>query len=98
MAKTISVVTIVGEKPLGVGDLEAGLSRHLSRHRLNFSFSQVESKGRPIGDALASVAAERESDLLVMGAFGHSRIRDFVLGGATKSMLARPPLPLFLSH
>lgn len=98
LAKTISVVTIVGEKPLGAGEFETDLTRHFARHNLKFSFHQVESKGRAIGDVLASAAAQRECDLLVMGAFGHSRIRDFVLGGATKSMLANPPLPLFLSH
>jgi nucleotide-binding universal stress UspA family protein len=37
-------------------------------------------------------------DLLVMGAYGHCRFREFVLGGATKSMLSRPPVPTFLSH
>lgn len=98
LAKAISVVTVVGEKPLGAGEFEADLSRHLASHNLKFSFHHVESKGRAIGDVLASAAAERECDLLVMGAFGHSRIRDFVLGGATKSMLAKPPLSLFLSH
>ena len=36
--------------------------------------------------------------LLVMGAYGHSRIRDFILGGATKSIVANPPLPVLLSH
>ncbi|HKU07740.1 MAG TPA: universal stress protein, partial [Bradyrhizobium sp.] len=39
-----------------------------------------------------------DSDLLVMGAYGHSRLREFVLGGATRSMIARPPLPVLLSH
>jgi nucleotide-binding universal stress UspA family protein len=40
----------------------------------------------------------RNADLLVMGAYGHSRLREFVLGGATKSMLTRPPSPIFMSH
>jgi nucleotide-binding universal stress UspA family protein len=38
------------------------------------------------------------ADLMVMGAYGHSRLREFILGGATKSMLRRPPTALFLSH
>jgi len=40
----------------------------------------------------------RDADLLVMGAYGHSRFREFVLGGATRSMLTRPQVPVFLSH
>jgi nucleotide-binding universal stress UspA family protein len=39
-----------------------------------------------------------DADLLVMGAYGHSRVREFVLGGATKSVLARPSVPTLLSH
>ncbi|MGE0675029.1 MAG: universal stress protein, partial [Methylibium sp.] len=37
-------------------------------------------------------------DLLVMGAYGHSRLRDFGVGGATKTVLSRPKLPVLLSH
>ncbi|HET8543122.1 MAG TPA: universal stress protein, partial [Pseudolabrys sp.] len=40
----------------------------------------------------------RNADLLVMGAYGHTRIRDFILGGATKSIMLQPPAPVFLSH
>jgi nucleotide-binding universal stress UspA family protein len=41
---------------------------------------------------------EQSADMLVMGAFGHSRIREFVLGGVTRSMLTKPPVPVFLSY
>jgi nucleotide-binding universal stress UspA family protein len=37
-------------------------------------------------------------DVLVMGAYGHARWREFILGGATKSLLSRPPLPILFSH
>ena len=42
--------------------------------------------------------AANKIDLLVMGAYGHSRFREFILGGATKSIMSRPPMPTFLSH
>ena len=48
--------------------------------------------------ALAAYATSRGLDVLVMGAYGHYRMRDFVLGGATKSFVVSPPLPVFLSH
>ena len=47
---------------------------------------------------LESHVTSNNADLLVMGAYGHSRIRDLVMGGATKSMLSQPPVPIFLSH
>jgi nucleotide-binding universal stress UspA family protein len=54
--------------------------------------------GRSIGQVLADYAAARQLDLLVMGAYGHSRMREFILGGATKSILNAPPTPVLLSH
>jgi nucleotide-binding universal stress UspA family protein len=75
-----------------------GLAKHLARHGVNVVIDVVDAAGRSIGDVLESHVTSRNGDLLVMGAYGHSRIRDFILGGATKSMLARPPVPIFLSH
>ncbi|MGZ6022234.1 MAG: universal stress protein, partial [Rhizomicrobium sp.] len=47
---------------------------------------------------LTEYVQSNKADLLVMGAYGHSRIREFVLGGATRSILDKPPVPVFLSH
>jgi nucleotide-binding universal stress UspA family protein len=58
----------------------------------------TSSEGRGIGEALEAYVASRNADLLVMGAYGHSRVREFILGGATRSVLARPPVPVFLAH
>ena len=59
---------------------------------------EEDAAGRSIGNVLEAYAAAYSLDILVMGAYGHSRMRDFILGGATKSLLADPPLPIFLSH
>jgi nucleotide-binding universal stress UspA family protein len=59
---------------------------------------EVDAKGRSIGDVFEAHVMYRNADLLVMGAYGHSRLREFVLGGATKSMLSRPPVPILMSH
>ena len=61
-------------------------------------FDIIEANDRDIGDVFTDYVRSEKLDLLVMGAFGHSRVRDFVLGGATKSMLRQPPVPLLLSH
>ena len=52
----------------------------------------------PIGEALQHAAVERDAGLLVMGGYGHSRLRDFVLGGATAGVLSDLRLPVLLSH
>jgi nucleotide-binding universal stress UspA family protein len=59
---------------------------------------KVDASGRPIGDILESYALSHQADVLVMGAYGHARWREFILGGATKSLLSKPPLPILLSH
>ena len=59
---------------------------------------QSEAKSKPIGSVLKSYTLSNAVDLLVMGAYGHSRLRQFILGGATKSLLSKPPLPILFSH
>ena len=98
MAKRVYVVTVTGDKAINTRRSGAELAKHLAIHGVEVTLDTTNAAGRSIGDTLDSYVASREADLLVMGAYGHSRIRDFILGGATKSMLARPPLPIFLSH
>jgi nucleotide-binding universal stress UspA family protein len=74
------------------------LAKHLSRHGVEVVLDEIDAKGRGIGEVFEAHVSYRSADLLIMGAYGHSRIREFVLGGATRSMLARPPVPIFLSH
>lgn len=98
MAKRVYVVTVAADKAINTTRSVADLAKHLATHGVDVTLETADAAGRSIGDTLDSYVASREADLLVMGAYGHSRIRDFILGGATKSMLARPPLPIFLSH
>ena len=97
-AKRTNVVTITNEKVIETKRSGAELAKHLARHGVEVVLDTVDAAGRRIGDVLESYVASRNADLLVMGAYGHSRIRDFILGGATKSMMSQPPLPIFLSH
>ncbi|MNY75587.1 Universal stress protein family protein [compost metagenome] len=59
---------------------------------------RAQAGSGPIGEVLQARAFERRADLLVMGGFGHSRLREFVLGGATEGVLANITLPVLLSH
>jgi nucleotide-binding universal stress UspA family protein len=97
-AKKVRVVTVLNEKNLDRKHSAEELSKNLSRHGIDVVLDRVDAKGRPIGGILEAYVAAHASDMLVMGAYGHSRLREFVLGGATKSLLSKPPLPILFSH
>jgi nucleotide-binding universal stress UspA family protein len=97
-AKRVCVLTVAKEKAIDTRRSGAELAKHLARHGVDVVLDEVDAKGRGIGDVFEAHVTYRNADLLVMGAYGHSRLREFVLGGATKSMLTRPPAPIFLSH
>jgi nucleotide-binding universal stress UspA family protein len=97
-AKKVRVVTVLNEKRLDNKHSAEELSKSLSRHSIDVVLDRVDAKDRPIGDVLGAYVASHAADLLVMGAYGHSRLREFVLGGATNSLLSKPPLPILFSH
>jgi nucleotide-binding universal stress UspA family protein len=97
-AKKIRVVTILNDKVLDTRHSAEALAKNLSRHGIDVVLDKVDAGGKPAGYVLESYALSHSADLLVMGAYGHSRLREFVLGGATKSLLSRPPLPILISH
>ncbi len=71
--------------------------RWLARHGVTVRAS-IEVTGIDPGNALLSRAADVSADLLVMGGYGHSRLREFVLGGVTRTVLAHMTLPVLMSH
>ncbi|MGZ4892421.1 MAG: universal stress protein, partial [Halobacteriota archaeon] len=88
----------LNEKHLDTKHSAEELSKNLSRHGIDVVLDRVDARGRPIGEVLEAYVASHDVDLLVMGAYGHSRLREFALGGATKSLLSKPPLPILFSH
>lgn len=73
------------------------MAAYLSRHGIKV---QLTARDAPsdAGDALLAHAADRESDMIVMGAFGHSRFRELMFGGVTRSALSASTLPLWMAH
>jgi nucleotide-binding universal stress UspA family protein len=96
-ARDVRVLTVLGDKPAATEGLGGEVVRHLARHGVTAGIDEIRAAGRPIGKVLEDHVAGT-ADLLVMGGFGHSRARDFLLGGATQSILRQPPAPVFLSH
>ncbi len=76
----------------------ADIAAHLARHGVRIDVRTTPSGQLSVGDVLLSQAAEEGADLLVMGGYGHSRLRETVLGGATRRVLAQMTLPVLMSH
>ncbi|GAB4179600.1 MAG: universal stress protein [Rhodocyclaceae bacterium] len=71
---------------------------YLARHRVQVSVKIDRASGIDVGNELLSRAADLGVDLIVMGAYGHTRLREMVLGGATRTLLESMTVPVFLSH
>ncbi|MEH6952785.1 universal stress protein (plasmid) [Nitrobacter sp. NHB1] len=97
-AKRVRVVTVTNEKTLDSKHSAEELAKNLARHGIDVVLDKVDADGKPIGEVLETYVLSHKIDVLVMGAYGHSRWREFVLGGATKSLLSRPPVPILFSH
>ena len=94
----ISVVTVQGEKSLSGSSLAQTLRASLERRGYNAMASNITLEGRTIAKALQDAALSEGAQLLAMGGFGHSRLRDFILGGATKGVFSDLRLAVLLSH
>jgi len=75
----------------------ADLARFLARHGVDAGVSRHHPRGE-VGNALLVHAEDRKADLLVMGCYGHSRYREILLGGVSRTVLRRLPLPVLLAH
>lgn len=94
----LTVLTVQGEKALAGHDIAEALASSLAVRGYSARAQNVALGGRKIAEALQEAALESGSGLLVMGGFGHSRVRDFVLGGATHGIFADTRLLILLSH
>lgn len=94
----ITVLTVTGEKALDDETAGERLAASLQERGLEARARSVPLQDRPTGLALQEAAIEMEAGLLAMGGFGHSRLRDFVLGGATQGVFSDLRLPVLMSH
>lgn len=97
-AQQVELVVLNAERePYGVHGAEPGadIALYLARHGVKINVSR-HSVDKDVGDALISCAADHSSDLIVMGAYGHSRFREMMLGGATRAALQSMPVPVLL--
>lgn len=93
-AEAVEVVTVDDGSSDGAGD---DIARHLARHGAETTVRRLPANGEP-AEAILARAAETGAELVVMGGYGHARLREFLLGGTTRAVLNRSRLPLFMAH
>ncbi len=74
------------------------ITAHLRRHGAKAEVRRIEAARRSTSEALLQEASKMAADLIVMGAYGHSRFREWTIGGTTREMIARAGIPIFVAH
>ena len=82
---------------MGGAEVLSDISAHLARHGVETTATVLNTQ-TSASDALLAEARRISADLIVVGAYGHSRFREWVLGGVTADLLDSSPVPLFLAH
>lgn len=97
-----SVTVLVVDPQIGPGghgdEPGADIALHLARHDVAVTVRRVAGADAGVGDMLLNAAADFSCDLIVMGGYGHSRWRELVLGGATRTLLQEMTVPVLMSH
>jgi nucleotide-binding universal stress UspA family protein len=94
----IEIVSVTSERGKEDEIEGADIGQHLARHGLKVDVHRISKGDIDVADALLSHGADSAADLMVMGGYGHSRLREFVLGGVTRSIFQSMTLPVLLSH
>jgi nucleotide-binding universal stress UspA family protein len=98
LAREVRVLTVVKEKPEATAGLGNDVVRHLGLHGIRAAADEVDIGTRKIGPAISDFVKAHGADLLVMGGYGRSKLREFILGGATQHLLQEPNVAIMLSH
>jgi nucleotide-binding universal stress UspA family protein len=93
-AEHVPVITV----DEGGGATPGDVVRYLAFHGVRGEAQTINAGGREAGNAILDAASAANADMLVMGAYAHSRLRQFILGGVTSTVLRQAALPLVLAH
>ncbi|MGE0564244.1 MAG: universal stress protein [Pseudolabrys sp.] len=97
-AKQVDIVIVAGKRAKDDEVPGADLGQHLARHGLKVEVKRLTSPDIDVANTLLSYAADSSADLIVMGGYGHSRLREFILGGVTRGILSSMTAPALMSH
>jgi nucleotide-binding universal stress UspA family protein len=97
-AKAIDIIVVVGERDKSGEITGRNMRRHLARHGIESEIKHITASGGVAQSAILAHAADIRANFIVMGGYGHSRLREFILGGVTRSILKAMPVPVLMSH
>lgn len=100
LAAADKVIVLLIDAPNGTDREEPGVdvAEWLARHGVKVTVQRDSAAGSDVGGVILSRAADHDVDLIVMGIYGHSRVREMVLGGASRTLLASMTAPLLIAH
>jgi nucleotide-binding universal stress UspA family protein len=79
-----------------IGGIE--MAKHLARHEVKVDLNTIPAAGIDAGNVILSHASDYSANIIVLGGYGHSRFREFILGGVTRGILSAMTVPVFISH
>lgn len=97
-AKSVEIVMVATGRGKADEIPGADLGQHLARHGLKVDVKRITSPDIDVAATILSHAADSSADMIVMGGYGHSRLREFVLGGVTRTLLESMTVPVLMSH
>jgi nucleotide-binding universal stress UspA family protein len=98
-ASSVTVLLIDPKKHWGHGqEPGADVARYLTRHGASVAIEKLTTHGPSVAEALLGYVEQHAIDLLVLGAYSHARLRELLLGGVTRALLARIPVPVLISR
>lgn len=97
-AKQVEVVIVASKGAKADEAPGADLAEHLARHDLTVTLKRITAPNIDVASAILSYASDANTDMIVMGGYGHSRLREFVLGGVTSAILQSMTVPALMSH
>jgi len=97
-AKAIEIVVVTGERDKSGEITGTNMRRHLARHGITAEIKHITGAGADVPNTILSHAADSGTDFMVLGGYGHSRLREFILGGVTRSIMRSMTVPVLMSH
>jgi nucleotide-binding universal stress UspA family protein len=99
-ATTVDLLIVLNEKTDSAGNEIRGaeMAKHLARHDVKVQIVTVPAADIDVTSAILSYVADSSGTLIVMGGYGHARLREVILGGVTRDMLKSMTVPVFMSH
>jgi nucleotide-binding universal stress UspA family protein len=99
-ASTVDLLIVLNAKTRGRQNEVRGaeMGRHLARHNVKVEIESIPAADVDVTNTILSYVADNAGTLIVMGGYGHARLRELILGGATRDMLGSMTVPVFMSH